>query len=305
MKKLWIIFTVILCLAGFAGTALFCDNVAPDGYIGTGPLMKITEGGLEYVGETPGTPRGNAMMINEAIFGAAAANIELPPSAGGGYANAPKTTSTQPSSGTTNVSPKKQKSCDHEYAEEITKEPTCSEPGEKIFACSKCGHTYKEEIPATGDHDFEEKIEKEPTCTTPGQKTKTCKTCGTIEKEAIVPTGHKFGGAVVTEPTCTEPGKSVVTCENCETAKETVIPAKGHTETDWVISRPAGMFSSGERIKKCTDCEKILEAQEIQQKYPSSMLLLGVVIVELIIIAIGFSVWKNEKRREVKNSINV
>lgn len=38
----------------------------------------------------------------------------------------------------------------HDYVEEITKEPTATEMGEKTFTCSACGSSYSEEIPALG-----------------------------------------------------------------------------------------------------------------------------------------------------------
>lgn len=37
----------------------------------------------------------------------------------------------------------------HDYKEEITKEPTCTEAGEKTYTCD-CGDSYTEEIPAKG-----------------------------------------------------------------------------------------------------------------------------------------------------------
>lgn len=41
----------------------------------------------------------------------------------------------------------------HNYVETITKEPTCTEKGEKTYTCD-CGDTYTEEIPAKG-HNYE------------------------------------------------------------------------------------------------------------------------------------------------------
>ena len=42
--------------------------------------------------------------------------------------------------------------CEHEYNdEEITKEATCSEEGEKIITCENCGYSYTEPIPVRDD----------------------------------------------------------------------------------------------------------------------------------------------------------
>ena len=46
-----------------------------------------------------------------------------------------------------------QSNCDHDYEENVTKEPTCDEAGEKTLTCSKCDHSYKEPIPPKG-HQF-------------------------------------------------------------------------------------------------------------------------------------------------------
>lgn len=44
----------------------------------------------------------------------------------------------------------------HSYKEFITKNPTCTEIGEKTFTCTKCGHSYTEEIPADGGPHIDE-----------------------------------------------------------------------------------------------------------------------------------------------------
>ena len=45
------------------------------------------------------------------------------------------------------------KPCTHEWDEgKVTKEPTCTEAGEKLLTCTKCGETKTEPIPAKGHH---------------------------------------------------------------------------------------------------------------------------------------------------------
>ena len=42
--------------------------------------------------------------------------------------------------------------CEHEYDDgKITKEPTCTEEGEKTFTCEFCGDSYTEAIPVRDD----------------------------------------------------------------------------------------------------------------------------------------------------------
>lgn len=40
--------------------------------------------------------------------------------------------------------------CQHTYSSSVTREPTCTVPGQTTYTCSLCGHTYTESIPSTG-----------------------------------------------------------------------------------------------------------------------------------------------------------
>ena len=104
---------------------------------------------------------------------------------------------------------------EHSYDEgKVTKEPTCTEPGEKTYTC-ECGATKTEEIPALG-HDYDEgKVTKEPTCTEAGVKTYTCKNDSSHTKTEEIPAlGHDYDeGKVTKEPTCKEAGVKTYTCK--------------------------------------------------------------------------------------------
>lgn len=153
----------------------------------------------------------------------------------------------------------------HNYVETVTKEPTCTEAGEKTYTCD-CGDGYTEEIPAKGHHyedgectdcgekdpnhkhSYAETITKEPTCTEKGEKTYTCD-CGDSYAEEIPAKGHHFEdgectdcgekdpdyhehsydeGVVTKEPTCTEKGEKTFTCSGCGHTYTEEIPAKDH-----------------------------------------------------------------------------
>ena len=94
----------------------------------------------------------------------------------------------------------------------VTREPTCTEEGERLLTCTLCGETETEPIeklPHTfengrctvcgapdPDHthiytDHEETL-REPTCTEPGEKALYC-ACGEFETEEIPARGHSFG----------------------------------------------------------------------------------------------------------------
>ena len=115
---------------------------------------------------------------------------------------------------------------DHTWEQgKVTKAPTCTEPGAKVFTCSVCEGTKTEAIPALTHswgawtavdenqhqrickHDsshFEKaahtwnngEVTKAPTCTEPGIKKYSCTVCGATKTEAIDPIGHKWGNPV-------------------------------------------------------------------------------------------------------------
>ncbi|HBA69448.1 MAG TPA: hypothetical protein DCZ40_08845 [Lachnospiraceae bacterium] len=149
----------------------------------------------------------------------------------------------------------------HNYVGEITKEPTCTETGEKTYTCD-CGDSYTEEIPAKGHHyvdgkctdcgqkdpdhthSYTESITKEPTCTEAGEKTYTCG-CGDSYTEEIPAKGHNYKDGICSEcgekdpdhkhsytesitkePTCTEAGEKTYTC-GCGDSYTEAVPATG------------------------------------------------------------------------------
>lgn len=167
----------------------------------------------------------------------------------------------------------------HNYVETITKEPTCTEAGEKTYTCD-CGDGYTEVIPAKGHHfengectdcgekdpdyhkhSYTETITKQPTCTETGEKIFTCG-CGDSYIEEIPAKGHHFEngectdcgekdpdyhehsydeGIVTKESTCTEKGVKTFTCSGCGHSYTEEIPATGHN------------YENG----KCTNCGEI------------------------------------------------
>lgn len=90
--------------------------------------------------------------------------------------------------------------CEHDNwdAGKVTKEPTCTEPGEKIYTCQTegCVATKTEVIPA--GHTWDEGVvTTEPTCGTAGKKTYTCTVCEETKTEEISATGaHKYSVVV-------------------------------------------------------------------------------------------------------------
>ncbi|MBR3974016.1 MAG: cell wall-binding repeat-containing protein [Oscillospiraceae bacterium] len=98
----------------------------------------------------------------------------------------------------------------HEYTEEITTPATCEEAGVKTFTCA-CGHTYTEEIPATGHTDADEN-----------------EICDTCEKNLHE---HSYTEEITTPATCEEAGVKTFTCA-CEHTYTEEIPATGHADAN-------------------------------------------------------------------------
>jgi len=120
----------------------------------------------------------------------------------------------------------------------VTKEPTCTEAGVKIFTCA-CGDTYTEEIAALGH--TEEIIEgKDATCEEPGLTDGVkCSACGEIltAQEEIPALDHSYDdGVETTAPTCTEAGEKTFTCAVCGDTKIEALPAAGHSYEEEIVA---------------------------------------------------------------------
>ena len=108
--------------------------------------------------------------------------------------------------------------CLHVFGSEITRKPTCAEPGIKTYTCTKCGYSYIEEI--TVPHSYIYEDTRKATCAEPGIRTYTCAVCGdSYTEKTSVP--HKFVSIITEEGTCAKSGTIVNTCDVC-----------GYQETD-------------------------------------------------------------------------
>lgn len=154
---------------------------------------------------------------------------------------------------------------EHSYTEEITKQPTCTEEGEKTFTCD-CGDTYTEIIPAKGHTEVIDKAVP-ATCTTDGKTEGShCSVCGEVIKAQTVikATGHNFGSWSTTKSaTCTESGSQTRKCAACGKTETKTISATGHKSSGWIIDKPAAVGVKGSKHKECKVCHKVLETAEI------------------------------------------
>lgn len=71
---------------------------------------------------------------------------------------------------------------EHRFIEASRADPTCTEDGAAAYACSVCGESRSEVLPALG-HDWSDwEAAREPTETEPGIERRTCRRCGETEE---------------------------------------------------------------------------------------------------------------------------
>lgn len=154
----------------------------------------------------------------------------------------------------------------HSYTAHVTKEPTCTQSGERTYTCSRCGASYTEEIAATGH--TEQVIEEVPaTCTQDGRSAGTvCSVCGeTLQGPTTIPArGHTATTSGARPAGCTTEGETGTTsCSVCGLVLQPSqrIPAAGHdcvTETT-----PAQLEKDGLSVERCTVCQQEIQREEI------------------------------------------
>lgn len=186
----------------------------------------------------------------------------------------------------TGAEEKKQvKTCEHTYVDTIINEPTCAEPGIMESKCSKCGDSYKTEIPATGKHEYSSEVTKEATCTEKGETTYTCKVCGDSYTEEIPMLEHSYDSLITKDPTCLEAGIRTYTCSLCGDSYTEEIAATGHVEVE-EVTKEAGIFTQGERIVRCSVCGEIISSEVIPSKYPVQYLYAAIACIAVILSVI-------------------
>ena len=154
----------------------------------------------------------------------------------------------------------------------ITKAPTCTEVGNKIFTCTTCGATRQEVV---GKIAHTEVIDAAvaTTCTTTGlTEGKHCSVCGTVtvEQTETPALGHDYDsngdgqeteadGVVNPDSTCTTEGIRTYTCKTCGDTKTEAVSAKGHTPATAVIEneKPATCITDGsyDEVVYCSVCD--------------------------------------------------
>ena len=161
----------------------------------------------------------------------------------------------------------------------VTKEATCTEPGEKTFTCDVCHATKTEPINATG-HKYEWKHDETnhwQECSVCGNtidkaehtyaahKCEDPATCTKAECGYVKPAGqHSWNDGEVTTPaTCTTDGVKTYTCKVCSETKTEPIKASGHTVVEDAAKEPTCTETGLTAGKHCSVCNEVLEAQTV------------------------------------------
>ena len=146
----------------------------------------------------------------------------------------------------------------HNWKEEVTKEATCTEDGEKVYTCEECGFE-RTEIIAAGHVWGEWKTTKEPTCTEAGEQTRYCANCDETETKELPLIAHNKKIVNQKEATCAEEGYTGdEECTQCHEifAKGEVIPRLTvHTWNEGEVTKPATCTEAGEKMYTCSICK--------------------------------------------------
>ncbi len=155
--------------------------------------------------------------------------------------------------------------CAHQYTETVTRQPTCTQAGERTLRCGICGDSYTEVIPAAGHaYTSEWTTDRQPTCTQAGSKSRHCMVCGASADVTDIPaTGHNYQDTkVIKKATTTKSGKVKQTCSVCGASKTETIPAAKKTALSATAltyngkNRTPGVTvtdAKGRKLKKGTD----------------------------------------------------
>lgn len=176
----------------------------------------------------------------------------------------------------------------------VTKEPTCSTTGIKLFTCTVCSATKEESI-ANGSHVFEENYYDYNTT----YHWLICTLCDESNEERVK---HTFDSGVITlNPTCTAEGVKTYSCE-CgyqKTESINVIPhnwstvyssnetyhwhvcqdcnemdidnRERHSFGSWEVDEEATCTSKGREVRVCSECnyEATREIDEVEHEFSS------------------------------------
>ena len=147
----------------------------------------------------------------------------------------------------------------HSY-KDIVVDPSCTDRGNTIHECERCGHTYTDSYTDATGHDFGEWTSlTKPTCTASGVEQRKCTSCPQTETKIVSPLGHNYKAEIV-EPTCLEQGYTTHICSRCGTGyNDTFVSPLGHDYEEIEVAPTC--TEEGYRGKKCRRCEDCVKTE--------------------------------------------
>ena len=140
----------------------------------------------------------------------------------------------------------------------VTKEATCSEPGEKTFACERCGAQKTEKIPVTSHRFTTYTYNDDATCKADGTETAECDYgCGEKDTRTAenTRTEHKFTKYTYNDDaTCTEDGTETAECDYGCGEKDTRTAENTRTDhkfTKYTYNNDATCTADGTETAEC------------------------------------------------------
>ena len=112
-------------------------------------------------------------------------------------------------------------------------------------------------------HSYNEEIVRQATCTEDGEKLYICD-CGKVSHSEVIPASHSYCIDEVVDPTCTEDGYTWYYCTRCDDSyKDDFVPARGyHVPGEWIYET-GSCTEGGTRYKECVDCGEIVESEYV------------------------------------------
>ena len=147
----------------------------------------------------------------------------------------------------------------HIYKDTIVN-PSCTEQGNTIHECKRCGYTYTDSYTDATGHNFGVWMSlTKPTCTASGVDQRKCSSCPQTETKIVSPLGHNYKAEIV-EPTCLEQGYTTHTCSRCQAEyNDTFVPPLGHDYEEIEVAPTC--TEEGYRGKKCRRCEDTIKTE--------------------------------------------
>ncbi len=153
--------------------------------------------------------------------------------------------------------------------------PTAEKSGERIKVCTVCSEIIEREAIPVSDipkdscvnHTSSEEwdIIIEATCNNKGLKVNKCIKCNyIIDNDKIDALYHDYEKKVISESTCTTKGINHYICTLCGNLGWTSESSlRQHIPGEWETIVEANCGNPGQKVKKCTMCQEVVESEEI------------------------------------------